>query len=112
MGRDPAPMLLSPTMLSRQAARLGAQLAGRALASEPALSSVRGAHSGRPDKDVHATTVLCVRKDGQASVGSAAAAAATAAAATAAACRCLAVPSLLASPPPPPSRWCWWRMAR
>jgi ATP-dependent HslUV protease subunit HslV len=52
-------------MLSRRAAHLSAQLAGRALASEPLLSFARGAHGGRPDKDVHATTVLCVRKDGQ-----------------------------------------------
>lgn len=56
-------------MLSRRAARLSAQLAGRALAGEPARTCVRGAHGGRPDNDVHATTVLCVRKDGQASVG-------------------------------------------
>lgn len=60
---------LNFAMLSRRAARLSAQLAGRALAGEPALTCVRGAHGGRPDNYVHATTVLCVRKDGQASVG-------------------------------------------
>lgn len=57
-------------MLSRRSAQLSAQLVRRALASEPALTCLRGAHGGRPDRDVHATTVLCVRKDGQASVGS------------------------------------------
>lgn len=66
---------IANTMLARRAACLSAQLAGRALASEPALHCTRGAHGGRPDRDVHATTVLCVRKDGQASVGWAAAAA-------------------------------------
>ncbi len=60
---------IANTMLARRAACLSAQLAGRALASEPALHCARGAHGGRPDQDVHATTVLCVRKDGQASVG-------------------------------------------
>lgn len=61
-------------MLSRRSALLGAQLAGRALAtkSEAAQSGARARHSGRPDHDFHATTVLCVRKDGQASVRSAA----------------------------------------
>ncbi|KAI7845971.1 hypothetical protein COHA_000517 [Chlorella ohadii] len=56
---------IANTMLARRVACLSAQLAGRALASEPALHCARGAHGGRPDQDVHATTVLCVRKDGQ-----------------------------------------------
>lgn len=56
-----------PAMLSRQVASLSTRLACRALASEPALGGVRGAHGGKRDNDVHATTVLCVRKDGQVS---------------------------------------------
>lgn len=98
-------------MLSRRAAQLSAQLARRALTSEPALTCVRGAHGGRPDKDVHATTVLCVRKDGQASAGWG--------------IREVRLLLLPPSPQLPPiwvgpilahpvhlCRWCWWQMDR